>query len=217
MDSHHLTPKERLVRVLGGLGLAALGCVIFAVSQARDPENRWALAGILAVIVGLSWAGPGFRGRRDGPVAREPAPPAGEPVSAERTAVGLLAAWLVPGLGHWMIGRRRKALLLFATITACFLAGLLLAQGRNLSYDRDAVYFLAYVFNAGETGLGWLVTRHLELDRPITHLHVGFLYTAVACLLNLVAMMDFVETCTRSADAAAPAAPDARPPAEDGP
>ena len=206
MDPHRLTPRERALRILGGLGLAAVGCAVFAISKGRDPDTRWALAGIVAIIVGLSWAGPGFRGRRDGPVSRDTGARPDGPISAELTAVGLLAAWLVPGLGHWMIGRRRKAVLLFATITACFLAGVLLAQGRNLNYSRDKVYFLAYVFNAGETALGWLLTRSLELDRAIPHLQVGFLYTAVASLLNLVAMMDFVETCTRSGRAGDPGA-----------
>jgi len=169
----------------------------------REKLNQHSgLATIAAIIIGLSWAGPGVRGRRDGPIPRDLAPPRGPPISAERTVAGLLLAWVLPGLGHWIIERRGKAILYFATITACFVIGVALAHGRNLSYERDDIWFLAYMFNAGETALGWLLTRNPELDHQIPFLQAGFLYTAVACLLNVVVMMDFVATCTRSAMAA---------------
>jgi hypothetical protein len=198
-----LTPRERLLRILGGAALAAVGCAVFAFSKANDPENRAAILAIIAVLIGLSWIGHGLRGRRESIVHHDEPPAVGPPVSPERTVAGILAAWLVPGLGHWLIGRRAKALLFFVTITLTFAAGTALAQGRNLSFDRDPVYFAAYVFNAGETGLGWLLTRHLELTHRIPFLQLGLTYTAVACLLNVVAMMDFVATCGRSAAAAA--------------
>jgi hypothetical protein len=201
MDSRHrYTSRQRTIRLVGGLALAVFGCVFFAVSQAHDEQNRGAAIAILAIIGGLSWLGQGLRGHREGASYREEVLPAGPPISAERTVAGLLAAWAVPGLGHWIIGRRAKAILFFATITACFLFGVLLAHGRNLSYERDSVYFLAYMFNAGETALGWLATHRLELTHKIPYLQLGFLYTAVACLLNLVAVMDFIATCTRNAD-----------------
>ncbi|MHC4819754.1 MAG: DUF6677 family protein [Planctomycetota bacterium] len=197
---HRYSSRQRMIRLGGGLALTLFGCIFFAVSQAQDEQNRGAVIAILAILGGLSLAGQGLRGHREGATDREEALPAGPPISAERTILGLLAAWVLPGLGHWIIGRRGKAILFFATITTCFLLGVIFAQGRNLSYERDSVYFLAYMFNAGETGLGWLLTRGLELTHRIPYLQLGFLYTAVACLLNLVAMMDFVATCTRNAD-----------------
>jgi len=201
LDSRHrYSSRQRTIRLVGGLALTLFGCVFFVVSQSRDEQNRGAAIAILAILGGLSWAGQGLRGHREGATFREEALPAGPPITAERTVAGLLAAWVVPGLGHWIIGRRAKAILFFAAITTCFLLGLILAQGRNLSYERDNVYFLAYMFNAGQTALGWLLTHKLELTHKIPYLQLGFLYTAVACLLNLVAMMDFIATCTRNAD-----------------
>ena len=37
----------------------------------------------------------------------------------------LLAAWLVPGLGHWILGKRRRALVFFAVVVCAFLTGVL--------------------------------------------------------------------------------------------
>lgn len=199
MGSHRFTPRERLIRLAGGVAAVVAGCVVFAVSKAHDPMNRAALAAILLVVFGATWIGQGLRGIREGLTYHEDREAPGPPISAERSVAGVLLGWLVPGLGHWVIGRRGKAVLLFLTVTATFAAGMLLAQGRNLDYDRDRIYFLAYMFNAGETAIGWALTRGLERTHEIRFLQVGFLYTAVACLLNLVAMMDFLATCIRSA------------------
>ena len=97
----------------------------------------------------------------------------------------------------WAGGKEKKALLYFFVITITFVAGALLAQGRNFSYDRDAVYFLAYVFNGLETLIAWKATSGLEFDHEIPSLQYGFLYSAVACLLNLVVIIDFYNTCLR--------------------
>lgn len=197
--SQKMTPRERLIRAGCGVGFLVLGCVIFALSKAYDPANRAALLAIIAIFVGLTWIGQAARGHKDlVPHPAEEADPEAQPeVAVHTTALGLILAWMVPGLGHWLIGRRKKAVLFFTVITVTFFLGVLLAQGRNLSYDRDRVYFLAYVWNLGETGFGWLVTRHLEYDKAIPHLQVGFLYAAVASLLNLVVVIDFFNTCTR--------------------
>jgi hypothetical protein len=206
-----MSRRERLVKLAGGGGLVALGCIIYAVSQAVDPANRAAILGIIAIVIGLSWLGQSLRGHKEGPSHRDTAveTPPGPPISPERTAAGVLLAWAVPGLGHWIIGRRSKALLYFVVITATFLLGVLLAEGRNLDYERDKIYFLAYIFNLGETFLAWFLAQGLVRDHAIPFLQAGFLYTAVAGLLNLVAMMDFISTCIRSAEA--PAAGGERP------
>ncbi len=191
-----MTPRQRLIKIALGTATIALACVLCSFSKAHDPQNRAAIVSIVAIFVGLTWVGQGMRGHKELVVHHEEEVEA-EGVPPAKVTAGLVLAWVLPGLGHFYIGRRRKALLFFGVITVTFLAGALLAHGRNLSYERDAVYFLAYIFNPGETGLGWMFTRHLEYDHAIPHLQVGFLYTAVACLLNLVVVIDFFNTCTR--------------------
>jgi len=211
---HRLSPRARLLRIAAGLGLIGAGCVIYYLSEAHDPGNRWAILAILAVLIGSSWLVQGIRGRRDGAVHEEeiaPSPPRATPlpIPLEKSVFGLVLAWIVPGAGHWLVGRRAKGVLYFATITATFVVGALLAEGRCFPYEPNKVYYLAYVFNAGETGLAWLMANHLQVDKPIRFLQLGFLYTAVASLLNVVAMMDFVALTLRPAEPAPATEPDA--------
>ena len=192
-----MTPRQRLGKIGAGVGMLVLGYFVFVFSKAYDPANRAALLSIAAIFVGLTWIGQGARGHRDLVIHHEEADDDIPAIPAGKIGPGLVLAWLIPGAGHYHIGRTQKALLYFSVITITFVAGVLLAQGRNLSYERDAVYFLAYAFNGVETFIGMQVTAALEHDRTIPNLHVGFLYTAVACLLNLVVMIDFYNTCLR--------------------
>jgi len=192
-----LTPKQRLVRAVGGLALLALSVVIFVVSDAIDPQNRGAVLSIVALIAGISILGQAIRGTHDGPIHREAPTVRGRPLSPAARLRGLVLAWLVPGLGHWTIGRRGKALLYFVVVTGCFLTGVVLAHGTNLSWDNDRIFFFAYGWNGGQTLLGWTLFGAIERDHPIVFLQMGYLYTAVAGLLNLVVLMDYEASAAR--------------------
>ena len=54
-----------------------------------------------------------------------------------------LLGWLVPGLGHLYVGRGTKGLYFFAVIAATYLGGLLLADFRCVSWERDPFWFAA--------------------------------------------------------------------------
>ena len=213
--------SPRPTRIILGLGLVAAGCVVFALSYRHDPSNRAALPALLLIIIGFSIFGQGLR-RHPKPLATQAkealqtaaagsdplsgmrviVTPAGvrtEPtaISTEKAVLAVFLAWLIPGLGHWVIGRRAKAVLLFTVITLTFAAGLWFAEGRNMNWERNKIFFLAYVFSAGETALAWLFAGALELDRKIPLLDLGFLYTAVASLLNVVAVTAVMDSTTR--------------------
>jgi len=189
-----------------------IACVIgafavFSISKKLDPMNRAALVTIVMLVVGTGWIGQAIRGTKEATGVRELSPIPGERVSPDKALLGLGAAWLIPGGGHWLIGQRSKAMIYFVTITITFVLGIALAQGRNFNYDRDSVYFLAYVFNGLETGLAWLSLGSLERTEPVRYLQLGFLYSAVASLLNVVAMMDYIATAGRIGTAAGGNAP----------
>jgi Family of unknown function (DUF6677) len=107
----------------------------------------------------------------------------------------LLLGWLIPGGGHFLLGRRTQAGVFFVTVTATFLAGMALSDFGNVSLERHTYYFLAHIFNGAETLLAWFLTKGLLEDHVPTHFgmhtgEVGVLYTAVACLLNVIVVMD---------------------------
>ncbi|MBI1940725.1 MAG: hypothetical protein HYS33_04360 [Acidobacteria bacterium] len=49
-----------------------------------------------------------------------------------------VAAWLIPGCGHLLLGRKGRALILFASILSMFLLGLAM-QGQFFSIERGAI------------------------------------------------------------------------------
>jgi len=188
-------PRGRLLRLLLGAGLLALGCLIYALSRAYDTQHRGALLAIIVMVFAFHFIGQAFR--RPHSTIAEHAEDSVEPPPAHM-AFSVALAWLVPGLGHWVLGRRAKAILFFGVITACFVAGLVLAHGRNLDFDRDSIWFWAYGWNGLETLGASYLARGLDLDHRVPHLAVGYLYVAVAGLLNMVAMMDVVAMWVRS-------------------
>lgn len=111
---------------------------------------------------------------------------AGSFVPARRMAL----AWLVPGLGHWLQGRRVRALVVFVLLVGLFAVGTWLAQATNLSRERH-FYYWAGQFMLGLPSLAteaWLgdarVTEH------IPYVEAGLVYGCVAGLLNVLAMID---------------------------
>lgn len=109
--------------------------------------------------------------------------------ATQRRAV--LLGWLVPGLGHLTIGERRRGLVLGAMIIATFLAGMILADFRNLSpFDRHPIWGLAHLFGGALAGIATLATQTLHIEHENPFYNVGCLYSGVATLLNILAMVD---------------------------
>jgi hypothetical protein len=47
----------------------------------------------------------------------------GEPARKRGGPLLLLAAWLLPGTGHWILGKRRRAIVFFAIVVCAFVTG----------------------------------------------------------------------------------------------
>ena len=140
------------------------------------------------------------------PASRAPGgrPPGEEPPAGDwgkALAIGF-AAWLLPGLGHWLLGRRGKGLFFLVAIWGTFLAGWALSDFRAVFWkpDRIATY--------GQLGMGVPTLVLLVGKEPFSsalgrtfyeptgasenllpHYDVGTLYTCVAGLLNVVVVL----------------------------
>jgi len=118
--------------------------------------------------------------------------------------VATVLAWLVPGLGHWILGYRRRAKYIAAGILGLYLAGLLIG-GVNIINRTDGFWwYCGQVCVGPETiVINYWREHHLPPDDPKDQTNytyarpsyakvneVGTLYATLAGLLNLIAILD---------------------------
>jgi hypothetical protein len=112
------------------------------------------------------------------------------PAVAVQPARDLFFTWLVPGLGHWLQGRKRRGALVFVLLVGLFVAGTLLAEGSNLSRERH-FYYWAGQFLVGAPALAAeAVWGSMRVRHEITYVDCGLVFGCVAGLLNVLAMID---------------------------
>jgi hypothetical protein len=112
-------------------------------------------------------------------------------------AVPCLLAWLVPGAGHLRIGRHWPATFVAATVLGLFVSGMALAGFENVSHVRHEWYFALHVLAGLPTLAADLLTADVVPTERLPHRTVGELYTAMAGLLNLVAVADVWARCSQ--------------------
>jgi len=106
-------------------------------------------------------------------------------------------AWLVPGAGHLKIGRLWPGVFTFAAILPLYVGGMALTGFENVSWERHPIYFWAlHVFCGALTGAAAAFTRNVP-HANMPDETVGVLFTAVASLLNVIAISDVWSRCRR--------------------
>lgn len=116
----------------------------------------------------------------------------GEPRSALPLPLLMGLAWLVPGLGHMILGRRQRGLVFAAVVAVAFFLGLMLdgelltpRPGEPLSYlatiaslGNGALFFIARALGFGE---GVVTTASYEF---------GTTFLLTAGMMNLLLVLD---------------------------
>ena len=139
-----------------------------------------------------------------------------------------LAGWLLPGLGHWLVGERFRGITIGITVVAMFIGGLLIGgvrvievpgydnEGRKIANTstlnevRSKPWSIAQVM-AGPLGIVsgavsiWAAGPDASGEPRGARSHVrvneiGTLYTAIAGMLNLLAILDCTGRAGREAD-----------------
>ena len=120
-----------------------------------------------------------------------------------------LAEWLCPGAGYWMLGQKIRALVVGISIFAIFTLGILISgirvvqapdfTGGGTVAQRvlNRPWFIGQVF-MGPTAIAsaWVSdqlassTRFRKIEAKARLAEIGTLYTAVAGMLNLLAIID---------------------------
>jgi hypothetical protein len=119
----------------------------------------------------------------------EGARPAAEPGMLVLLCV---AAWAIPGAGHFWLGRVQKGVVFLVALTTLFGAGLAL-HGRLFPFELgEPLVALAAFANAG-LGLPWILGRALGLGAGVVTAvtyEYGNTFLIVAGLLNFLVMLD---------------------------
>jgi hypothetical protein len=105
----------------------------------------------------------------------------------------MILAWLVPGLGHYYLGRRRTAIAFFAIVVATFCAGISF-QGRLYSIEDGQPLTLLATFAVYGVGLLNILARGV-LETPAGMIlsptyEYGCAYLLTAGLMNLLLVLD---------------------------
>ncbi len=103
-----------------------------------------------------------------------------------------VSAWLVPGLGHLMLGRTRRAVTFFVIVSGMFALGLYL---RGELFPLDTSEPLTFLAGLAEIGVGipFFAAKLLGLGSgEVTALtyEYGYTFCIVAGLLNMLIMLD---------------------------
>ena len=106
-------------------------------------------------------------------------------------------AWLVPGAGHLVLGRARRALVFFGCLVAMFLLGV--QMDARLQSSAGLEDPLALLRSAAQMAIGlpYFVARYLGYDagnvKAVMH-EYGNTFTEVGGLLNVLIVLDAYDT-----------------------
>ncbi len=117
---------------------------------------------------------------------------AAERAKAMNPYLGVVASWAVPGLGHLLLGRWRKGVILLIALPLMFLTGLML-YGRLFPFDvSDPLVALAALADLG-IGVIYFLAAPLGYGAgkvtQVTY-EYGNAFLIVAGLLNLLVVLD---------------------------
>lgn len=108
-----------------------------------------------------------------------------------------LLAWVLPGAGHFYLGRRGKGLLFFGAIGALFLLGVAMKSRLQLYLGLEDPLALLFSIAQMAAGVPYFVARVLGYEAglvtAVTY-EYGNTFTAVAGLLNILVILDAHDT-----------------------
>jgi hypothetical protein len=109
-------------------------------------------------------------------------------------------AWLIPGAGYWLLGERGRAVIIGLCVLALFAAGILIGGVRVVDAPTELSpaallnkpWFIGQVLTGPISVAAAIWADHVD-PSFVSHSRsweIGTLYTAVAGMLNLLALID---------------------------
>jgi zinc transporter ZupT len=114
------------------------------------------------------------------------------------TVLTAIFAWILPGLGHWWIGQRVRAIIFFAVTTITFWGGVAVGGLRSTVSSNENGAWVAAQLCMGPQALGalWLSNQYrsrndeLRFRAPWPASNISVVYAGVAGMLNLLIIID---------------------------
>lgn len=117
-----------------------------------------------------------------------------------------LAAWILPGLGHFILGQKQRGAILCVTIGVLWLAGMIIGGISVFDHREHPAWFVGQMLMAPSVVMDQTIVLKLKPHAGPTRPESdpayepsfgrvneqGVLYTALAGLLNLLAILDVI-------------------------
>ena len=133
--------------------------------------------------------------------------------------LAFFVAWLLPGAGHFLLGKWKKGLFFFLLLAATYAFGMSIAGWRPVSFDDNPFYYVGQYGSGATLLMAKLRGAEKAILRPEIHptwFDPGLLYVCVVGLLNIVVMLNILDVKLAAPPAAAapekaPTPPEAPP------
>ena len=119
----------------------------------------------------------------------------------------VLAGWIIPGAGHFMLKRTGRAALLFGAVLLMFLfglsmSGMMFSPEKGPDYLTSLINYGGFVCNLAAGGMYLLATMfgYAQPDMPGDVHDYGTKFLVTAGLLNILAMVDAYEIAAGKKD-----------------
>ena len=103
-----------------------------------------------------------------------------------------LAAWIIPGAGHFLIRERKRGIILFVVITSLFLLGIYAGSIGVVDWVTGRIWFYAQILFSPAVGIIGNITKNQNYPSYGRPCDIGQIYTAIAGLLNLLCILSAV-------------------------
>jgi len=103
-----------------------------------------------------------------------------------------LSAWVIPGAGHFIVKERKRAIIIFVTITVTFLMGLYIGSVGVIDPEGAWPWYIPQFMTSPAVALLGNMTKtgdYVSYGKPND---IGQIYTSIAGLLNLLCVTSAV-------------------------
>lgn len=101
-----------------------------------------------------------------------------------------ILAWWIPGAGHWLIGEKKRAIIIFVSLVLAFATGIFVGSIGVIEF-KSPWFYAQILFSPITAYLGHL-GEVLHIDSVGRAREIGEIYTGIAGMMNLLCIVNAV-------------------------